>query len=302
MEDFSSPSSTLLMIYLLFLFLFFHNRDFFEIPMYPWLLICFIAQIAIFIKKIHLKKEIERRSAKGCKPSNFMNTQQWNQFVMTTSQLLLLVFIISFSQRSVVVLVQLLNLNSYEKSFLNTNFQQVLLSLGWPSYLYGMNKSMRHHLIHDILFPNINCQNSCTMKNLSKEIPLKSMDLQNSSEMKTSAKQIQPKIMDCQNSPDMKTLPKKIQPNIMDPKSSSKMEIIPLKSELTQVNSPATKMKRISNQENDELLTHDFSYQKMHLSNARLKEAGFQLSNSTPGDGNCLIHALKDQMRYYMIQ
>ena len=97
--------------------------------MYPWLVICFIAQIAIFIKKIHLKKEIERRSAKGCKPSNFMNTQQWNQFVMTTSQLLLLVFIISFSQRSVVVLVQLLNLNSYEKSFLSTNFQQVLLLL-----------------------------------------------------------------------------------------------------------------------------------------------------------------------------
>ena len=273
--------------------------------MYPWLLICFIAQIAIFIKKIHLKKEIERRSAKGCKPSNFMNTQQWNQFVMTTSQLLLLVFIISFSQRSVVVLVQLLNLNSYEKSFLNTNFQQVLLSLGWPSYLYGMNKSMRHHLIHDILFPNINCQNSCTMKNLSKEIPLKSMDLQNSSEMKTSAKQIQPKIMDCQNSPDMKTLPKKIQPNIMDPKSSFKMEIIPLKSELTQVHSPATKMKRkfISNQDIDASLSHrDFSYQKIHLSNVRLKEAGFQLSNSTPGDGNCLIHALKDQMRYYMIQ
>ena len=160
--------------------------------MYPWLLICFIAQIAIFIKKIHLKKEIERRSAKGCKPSNFMNTQQWNQFVMTTSQLLLLVFIISFSQRSVVVLVQLLNLNSYEKSFLSTNFQQVLLSLGWPSYLYGMNKSMRHHLIHDILLPNINYQNSYTMKKLPKKIPVKSMDLQNSSEMKTSAKQIQP--------------------------------------------------------------------------------------------------------------
>ena len=257
--------------------------------------------MAIFVKKIHLKKEIERRSAKGCKPSNFMNTQQWNQFLMTTSQLLLLVFIISFSQRSVVVLVQLLNLNSYEKSFLSTNFQQVLLSLGWPSYLYGMNKSMRHHLIHDILLPNINYQNSYTMKNLSKKIQPKIMNCQNSSEMKTSAKQIQPKIVDRQNSSAMKTLPRKIQPNIMDPKSSSKMEIIPLKSELTQVQSPATKMKRISNQENDELLTHDFSYQKIHLSNVRLKEAGFQLSNSTPGDGNCLIHALKDQMRYYMI-
>ena len=46
-------------------------------------------------------------------------------------------------------------------------------------------------------------------------------------------------------------------------------------------------------------LTHDYLYQKNNLSIVRLKEAGFQLSNSTPGDGNCLIHALKDQMRYY---
>ena len=37
--------------------------------------------------------------------------------------------------------------------------------------------------------------------------------------------------------------------------------------------------------------------QKALLSAARLKEAGFQLSNDTPEDGNCLIHALKDQMR-----
>ena len=37
--------------------------------------------------------------------------------------------------------------------------------------------------------------------------------------------------------------------------------------------------------------------QKALLSAARLKNAGFQLSNNTPEDGNCLIHALKDQMR-----
>ena len=33
------------------------------------------------------------------------------------------------------------------------------------------------------------------------------------------------------------------------------------------------------------------------LAAARLKNAGFQLSNNIPEDGNCLIHALKDQMR-----
>ena len=42
---------------------------------------------------------------------------------------------------------------------------------------------------------------------------------------------------------------------------------------------------------------HDYLYQKNHLSIVRLKEAGFQLSNDTLEDGNCLIHALKDQMR-----
>ena len=36
---------------------------------------------------------------------------------------------------------------------------------------------------------------------------------------------------------------------------------------------------------------------KALFSAARLKKAGFQLSNNTPEDGNCLIHALKDQMR-----
>ena len=37
--------------------------------------------------------------------------------------------------------------------------------------------------------------------------------------------------------------------------------------------------------------------QRVLLAAARLKNAGFQLSNNTPEDGNCLIHALKDQMR-----
>ena len=40
-----------------------------------------------------------------------------------------------------------------------------------------------------------------------------------------------------------------------------------------------------------------FNDQKALLSANRLKNAGFQLSNNTPEDGNCLIHALKDQMR-----
>ena len=66
----------------------------------------------------------------------------------------------------------------------------------------------------------------------------------------------------------------------------------------------AMKKKSISNQIEEgvcdkinEEPNNDYLYQKNHLSTVRLKEAGFQLSNYTLEDGNCLIHALKDQMR-----
>ena len=66
----------------------------------------------------------------------------------------------------------------------------------------------------------------------------------------------------------------------------------------------AMKKKSISNQIEEgvcdkinEEPNNDYLYQKNHLSIVRLKEAGFQLSNYTLEDGNCLIHALKDQMR-----
>ena len=119
--------------------------------MVPWLAICFIAQMAILIKKIILKKELEGRGAKDSKTCNFMNTQKWNQYLCTTSQLLLCAIVIFLSQRMVIELVKFFNLNSYEKSLLNTNVQQVLATLGQASYMYGMNKAMRHHLMHDIL-------------------------------------------------------------------------------------------------------------------------------------------------------
>ena len=45
-----------------------------------------------------------------------------------------------------------------------------------------------------------------------------------------------------------------------------------------------------------------FQQQKSHLAPKRLEDAGFELSeNDTPEDGNCLIHALRDQMRYIVI-
>ena len=105
--------------------------------------------------------------------------------------------------------------------------------------------------------------------------------------------------MDLQSSSEMKNFPKEIQPKIMDSQSSSE---IPLKSEITQVHT-ATKMKRksISNQEINAILSHDYVYQKTYLANVRLQEAGFQSRNYTPEDGNCFIHALKDQMRYCVL-
>ena len=62
---------------------------------------------------------------------------------------------------------------------------------------------------------------------------------------------------------------------------------------LNQVEEEEEVCDKISNRK----LTNDYLYQKNNLSIVRLKEAGFQLSNYTLEDGNCLIHALKDQMR-----
>ena len=88
-----------------------------------------------------------------------MNTQQWNQYLCTTSQILLIVFVMVLFQRFLAELVKLFSLNSHEQSLLTTNVFQVMLSLGRALYWYATNKSMRHHLIHEILGEICGCEN-----------------------------------------------------------------------------------------------------------------------------------------------
>ena len=155
--------------------------------------------MAMFIKKIILKKKLEAyRSAKDSK-THCINTQEWNLYLCTTPELLLIVFIlivfIHIFKIFLAELVSLFSLNSHEKSLFTTNVQQVLLSLGPALYVYGTNKSIRHHLIHEILreicgcenlLPNMDPKNSYKMKSLSKiTIQSKIMDSESSSEIKT---------------------------------------------------------------------------------------------------------------------
>ena len=129
-----------------------------------------------------------------------MNTQQWNQYLCTTSQILLVVVVMVLFQGFLAELVKLFSLNSYEKSLLTTNVQQVLLSLGPALYMYGTNKSIRHHLIHEILGEICGCQSL-----------LPKMDPQSSYEMKTLSKTIKSKIMHRQSSFEMMTISELIQ-------------------------------------------------------------------------------------------
>ena len=227
--------------------------------------------MAISIKKIFLKKKLEGCRSAEDSNTNCMNTQQWNQYLCTTSQILLVVFVMLLFQGFLAELVKLFSLNSCEKSLLTTNVSQVLLSLGRALYMYGTNKSMRHHLKHEILGKICGCENL-----LPNMYP--------------------------QSSYEMKNLPKTIQSIlIMDPQSSSeikKKSELTQRTEVSQVHTATMiKQRSILNQVEDGESTHDYLNQKNHLSIVRLKEAGFQLSNYTLEDGNCLIHALKDQMR-----
>ena len=230
--------------------------------------------MAMFIKKIILKKKLEAyRSAKDSK-THCINTQEWNFYLCTTPELLLIVFIHTLFQIFLAELVSLFSLNSHEKSLLTTNVQQVLLSLGPALYVYGTNKSIRHHLIHEILREICGCENL-----------LPNMDTKNSNKMKSLSKiTIQSKIMDSDSSSEIKT-----------------KSVLTQSTDISQVHTATMmKQKSIFNQLCDGMngiSTHDYFYQKNHLAIVRLKEAGFQLSNNTLEDGNCLIHALKDQMK-----
>ena len=240
--------------------------------------ICIIAQTTIFLKKQfeHRRDHVAVGNIKDKEEkdnTNCMNTQRWNPYMRTTWStvfIMLLVFIFHIFGN---VLLEWSNLNSHEKSLLGTNVFQTILCLGVPLHMYGKNMTIFQHLIHEILGEFI------VIENMPTYLPnLTSMIYPSMQRMKMTLSQ---------------KLQSKSEPTILSPSSAIKMtnDIIP--NQVQEVT-----FDKVNEESNHDYPKHlPYQDQKALLSAARLKEAGFQLSNKTPEDGNCLIHALKDQMR-----
>ena len=197
-----------------------------------------------------------------------MNTQKWNPNICATPRtflMILLVFIVHFISGN--SLYSWFNLNSNEKSLLATNVYQLMFNLGVPLYMYGKNISIFQHLIHELWEEFLGIENipTCFPKRTSMIYP---------------------------SNQKMKILSQKLQS-----KSELLAEKMTNKIVVSQV--PQETFDKINEEPNQNYPPNflTYSYQKALLSAARLKNAGFQLSTNTPEDGNCLIHALKDQMR-----
>ena len=233
-----------------------------------------IAQTAIFLKKkIENRRDriavgnIEYDEEKN-NNTNCMNTQKWNPNICATPRtflMILLVFIVHFISGN--SLYSWFNLNSNEKSLLATNVYQLMFNLGVPLYMYGKNISIFQHLIHELWEEFLGIENipTCFPKRTSMIYP---------------------------SNQKMKILSQKLQS-----KSELLAEKMTNKIVVSQV--PQETFDKINEEPNQNYPPNflTYSYQKALLSAARLKNAGFQLSTDTPEDGNCLIHALKDQMR-----
>ena len=244
-----------------------------------------IAQTAIFIKKKFENRRdriavgnIEFDGEKN-NNTNCMNTQKWNPNICATPRtflMILLVFIVHFISGN--SLYSWSNLNSNEKSLLATNVYQLMFNLGVPLYMYGKNTSIFQHLIHDLLEEFLGIENipTCFPKRTSMIYP-------SNQKMKISQK-LQSKSEPLAHSISMSP------PPCSTKKMTNKIVV-------SQV--PQETFDKVNEEQNQNYPPNFLSYsdQKALLSAARLKNAGFQLSTDTPEDGNCLIHALKDQMR-----
>ena len=231
--------------------------------------ICFIAQIVILFKK-KFEHRRDRFAAGNFKSEekNCMNTQKWNPYICTTPQMsiiLLIVFILHFSSGN--LLLKWSTLNSDEKSLLTTNIVQVIINLGVPLYMYGKNMSLFQYLMHDIFGEFFGMENILT----------------NSPKLPSTCSMIYP----CTKKLQSKSGPLSTSPCTDTSNTLNKTN------EMNQNQAQEENFDKIN--PNQKVLT--FNDQKALLSANRLKNAGFQLSNNTPEDGNCLIHALKDQMR-----
>ena len=235
--------------------------------------ICFIAQMVIYFKK-KFEQRRDRFAAGNIKyeEKTCMNTQKWNPYICTTPQMsiiLLIVFILHFSSGN--LLLKWSNLNSNEKSLLTTNIVQVIINLGVPLYMYGKNMSLFQYLMHDIFGEFFGMENILT----------------NFPKLPSTCSMIYPCTKKLQSKSESLTL--------STSPCTDTSNTLNKTNEMNQNQAQEETFDKVNTNPNHKVL--QFNDQKALLSANRLKNAGFQLSNNTPVDGNCLIHALKDQMR-----
>ena len=226
---------------------------------------------------IFLKKQIEHRKdhlavgnmkdkEKEDTKTKCLNTQRWNPYINTSTTLL---FAVATQYQIAKLIYKFANLNPYEKSLLAADLMQMILCLVVPLSMYAKNKSMFQHLIHEIL-------------------QIERSENFDSTKSRTKSK---PEVCSTYNMDNITIkLKNEIIMNQFQEEITDQVKEEPVQEEISD---------QVKEEPNQDYYSKCLPYhdQRALLAAARLKNAGFQLSNNTPEDGNCLIHALKDQMR-----
>ena len=226
---------------------------------------------------IFLKKQIEHRKdhlavgnmkdkEKEDTKTKCLNTQRWNPYINTSTTLL---FAVATQYQIAKLIYKFANLNPYEKSLLAADLMQMILCLVVPLSMYAKNKSMFQHLIHEIL-------------------QIERSENFDSTKSRTKSK---PEVCSTYNTDNTTIkLKNEIIMNQFQEEITDQVKEEPVQEEISD---------QVKEEPNQDYYSKCLPYhdQRALLAAARLKNAGFQLSNNTPEDGNCLIHALKDQMR-----
>ena len=259
----------------------------------PLLSICIIAQIAIFLKKQfeHRRDRFVVANLQHQNTHKCMNNQKWNLRICTSPQIVFFVIIIWVMQifHRFIELKWLPDFNSFEKSLLVTSIYQIIINAVFPLYMYGKNMSMFRHLIHDILEKFIVIE---IMPTKFPKLPPTKLSIQ---KIKILLQKLQSKCEPILNTNSSACHIKTS--NNVDPVIKMSAETIVNQVQEGKFNGDVNE--KVDEEESNHNYPDYLTYldQKALLSATRLKEAGFQLSTDTPEDGNCLIHALKDQMR-----
>ena len=195
-----------------------------------------------------------------------LNTQRWNPYINTSTTLL---FAVATQYQIAKLIYKFANVNPYEKSILAADLMQMILCLVVPLSMYAKNKSMFQHLIHEIL-------------------QIERSENFDSTKSRTKSK---PEVCSTYNTDNTTIkLKNEIIMNQFQEEITDQVKEEPVQEEISD---------QVKEEPNQDYYSKCLPYhdQRALLAAARLKNAGFQLSNNTPEDGNCLIHALKDQMR-----